>query len=147
MKFIVYRGGSNILVSKRENNRVEDGGEEDREVGWESRGSRREDRVGARGIGSLREGISKILMLEQGITKILARLNAMTPSLGNLSRSATGVVGKKKSTVTGSALGQPNAEKEEDEGTLSKEYEPGGKNEFRTRRVEMPPFDGIDLDG
>ena len=98
-------------------------------------------------LGSLREGISKILMLEQGITKILARLNAMTPSLGNLSRSATGVVGKKKSTVTGSALGQPNAEKEEDEGTLSKEYEPGGKNEFRTRRVEMPPFDGIDLDG
>ena len=77
-------------------------------------------------MGSLREGISKISMLEQGITKILARLTVMTPSLGDLSRSATGVVGKQKSTVTGFALGQPNAKKEEDEGTSSKEYEPGG---------------------
>ena len=106
MKFTVYKGGSNILVSERENNRVEDGGEEDREVGWEARGGRRED----------------------------------------LCRSATGVVGKQKSTVTSFTLGQLNAEKEEDEGTSSKEYEPEGKNEFRTRRVEMPPFDGLDPD-
>ena len=51
---------------------------------------------------------------------------------------------RQKSTVTCSTLGQSNANKEEDEGTSSKEYE--GKNEFRTRRVEMPPFDGLDPD-
>ena len=55
MKFTVYRGSSNVLVSERENNRVEDGGEEDR-VGWEARGDRREDRVRARGIGKLEGG-------------------------------------------------------------------------------------------
>ena len=36
MKFTIYRGGSNNLVSERENNQVEDGGEEDREVGWKA---------------------------------------------------------------------------------------------------------------
>ena len=81
-------------------------------------------------LGSLREGISKILALEQGIAEILARLKAMTLNLGDLSRSSMGVLGKQKSTVTCSTLGQSNTEKDEDEGTLSKEYELGWKTSF-----------------
>ena len=93
-------------------------------------------------LGNLRKGISKILASEQEIVEILARLNAMAPSLRDLGQSPTGVVGRHKSIVTCSTLGQSNAEKEEDEGISSKEYE--GKNEFRTKRVKMPPLEGSD---